>query len=102
MSQNINEFLRSVRWLGFVGGILVAVFLQLGFATRTFAADKSTDDRTVIIQTDHGPVKGKIVRPESSIEKPGDVGKRAHTPLEVVIPEKPIAPPPVPHSNKGK
>ena len=42
----------------------------------------------------------KIVQPESSKEKPGDVGKRAHTPLEVIIPEKPIEPP-VPRSDKG-
>jgi hypothetical protein len=60
--------------------------------SRAFAANNE-DGQTVIIQTEHGPVKGKIVSPESSIEKPGDIGKRAHTPLEIVVPEKPIEPP---------
>lgn len=80
---------RNVGWLISIGAIIVAASLQLD--REAIAADSG--ERDVIIQTEHGPVKGKIVRPESSKEKPGDLGKRAHTPLEVVVPEKPIEPP---------
>jgi hypothetical protein len=80
---------RNVGWPIFIVGIVVAANLQID--REAIAAD--TGERDVIIQTEHGPVKGKIVRPESSKEKPGDIGKRAHTPLEVVIPDKPIEPP---------
>ena len=85
--------------LGLIGGFVLLATLQLACVHAT-AGDKDSDGHTVIIQTEHGPVKGRIVQPESSKEKPGDVGKRAHTPLEVIIPEKPIEPP-VPRTDKG-
>ncbi|HVZ54787.1 MAG TPA: hypothetical protein VG986_22665 [Pseudolabrys sp.] len=83
-----------------IGGIVLLAALQLACITHAAAGDGGRDGQTVIIQTEHGPVKGKIVQPESSKEKPGDVGKRVHTPLEVIIPDKPIEPP-VPRSDKG-
>lgn len=86
--------------LDLIGGIALLAALQFACVMQATAGEKGDDGRTVIIQTEHGPVKGKIVQPESSKEKPGDVGKRAHTPLEVIIPEKPIEPP-VPRSDKG-
>lgn len=101
MRHNPTKAHCNVYWLSLIGRILVAASLQLGLGTNAFAADQPASDGTVTIQTEHGPVKGKIVRPESSIEKPGDVGKRAHTPLEFVVPEKPIEPPTVPRSNRG-
>ncbi len=96
--------LALVRWNVHYRFMLIAGFVtiagfQFATAQHVAAAEQSGSDNSVIIQTEHGPVKGKIVRPESSREKPGDVGKRVHTPLEVVVPEKPIEPP-VPRSNK--
>jgi hypothetical protein len=74
----------------------VAAVLSAGFfcfyCPDASAADTG-DSGTVTIRTDQGPVKGRIVRPKSSVEKPEDIGKRAHTPLEVIVPEKPIEPP---------
>lgn len=89
--------------LGLIGGFVLLAALQFACVVHAKAGDKDgkdSDGDTVIIQTEHGPVKGRIVRPESSKEKPGDVGKRAHTPLEVIIPGKPIEPP-VPRTDKG-
>lgn len=83
----------------FIAGFVTVATFQFAAAQQISAAERSGNDNTVIIQTEHGPVKGKIVRPESSKEKPGDVGKRVHTPLEVIVPEKPIEPP-VPRSKK--
>jgi len=36
------------------------------------------------------PVSGKVITPDSSIEKPGDLGKRAHTNIQVFVPTKPF------------
>ena len=36
------------------------------------------------------PVSGKVVTPDSSIERPADVGKRAHTNIKVFLPTKPL------------
>jgi subtilase family serine protease len=36
------------------------------------------------------PVSGKVVTPDSSIEKPVDIGKRAHTNIHVVLPTTPF------------
>jgi hypothetical protein len=86
----------SLSLLGWLGSILVAAVPGVGFfcfhCPRAVAADTG-DNGTVTIQTNQGPVKGKIVRPKSSVEGPDDIGKRAHTPLEVIVPEKPIEPP---------
>jgi hypothetical protein len=82
--------------LDWLGSTLVAAVLGAGFfsfhCAAAVAAD-SGDKGTVTIQTDRGPVKGRIVRPKSSDEKPEDIGKRAHTPLEVIVPDKPVEPP---------
>ena len=86
--------------LGLIGGCVLLAALQFACVVHAKAGDKENEGRTVIIQTEHGPVKGRIVTPESSKEKPGDVGKRVHTPLEVIIPDKPIEPP-VPRTDKG-
>jgi len=36
------------------------------------------------------PLDGKVFTPDSSIEKPGDIGLRAHTNIHVFIPSKPM------------
>lgn len=36
------------------------------------------------------PVSGKVFTPDSSIERPADVGKRAHTNIKVFLPTKPL------------
>ena len=36
------------------------------------------------------PVSGKVFTPDSSIEKPSDFGKRAHTNIHVFLPTKPM------------
>ncbi len=36
------------------------------------------------------PVNGKIITPDSSIEKPGDIGKRAHTNIHMLLPATPF------------
>jgi hypothetical protein len=82
-----------------IAGCVTAATFLLAAARDVSAAEQSGSDNSVIMQTEHGPVKGRIVRPESSKEKPGDVGKRVHTPLEIVVPEKPVEPP-VPRSDK--
>ena len=79
--------------LDLIGGISLLATLQFACVMQATAGEKSDDGRTVIIQTEHGPVKGKIVQPESSKEKPGDIGQRAHTPLEIFVPDRPIKPP---------
>ena len=45
------------------------------------------------------PISGKVFTPDSSIEKPGDIGKRAHTNIKLFLPSKamknaqPLGPP---------
>jgi hypothetical protein len=36
---------------------------------------------------------GQVVIPESSVEKPGDVGKRGHTNIEIFVPRPGLTPP---------
>jgi kumamolisin len=36
------------------------------------------------------PISGKVFTPDSSIEKPGDLGKRAHTTIRVFLPTQPL------------
>jgi len=44
-------------------------------------------------QAQTAPDGGQIVTPPSGIEKPGDVGKRAHTNVEIFVPNGGSAPP---------
>jgi hypothetical protein len=53
-------------------------------------------------ETQSGSVHGRLIRPESSIERPEDKGKRAHTPLRVIVPDHPIEPPRPPRAGQGK
>lgn len=39
------------------------------------------------VQAQTAPDGGRIVTPPSGIEKPGDVGKRAHTNVEIFVPK---------------
>jgi hypothetical protein len=75
----------------FVGAALLMT-LSLEVASAADVAKPRGQDK-IEVQTGNGAVKGKIIRPESSKEKPGDIGRRAHTPLEIFVPDRPIKPP---------
>ena len=34
----------------------------------------------------HGSARGKVISPQSNIERPGDIGVRAHTNIELLLP----------------
>jgi hypothetical protein len=44
---------------------------------------------------------GQVLIPPSNVENPADVGNRAHTNVEVFVPEKPIAPKSMPPKATG-
>ena len=83
-------------------GLVLVVACLAAVSCRAFAADTAPpDQREIEIQTEQGPVKGKIVSPPASIEKPEDIGKRVHPPLRVFVPDRPVSPPAAPNSGKG-
>jgi hypothetical protein len=77
------------------GGVFAAsVALALLAGNATLAADLAPDaDHRAAAVTSQSSAYGRIVRPESDIERPGDVGRRMHTPLRVLIPDRPVVPP---------
>jgi hypothetical protein len=48
------------------------------------------------------PTGGQVVTPGSSIEKPGDVGVRAHTNIQLFIPDRSPPGPPSPSRGGGE
>jgi hypothetical protein len=62
-------------------------------ATAPRLADGSSETGTVEIQTPQGPIKGKLWTPGSGREELSDHGKRARTPLRVIVPQQPYEPP---------
>ncbi len=53
-------------------------FFVLAAAARLLAAG--------VADAQAAPGGGQVVIPQSSVEKPGDVGKRAHTNIEIFVP----------------
>jgi hypothetical protein len=53
----------------------------------------STGKDAIELQTSRGPVKGRLVVPESSEQNPGDASGRARTPLRAIVPQQRIEPP---------
>jgi hypothetical protein len=74
-------------------GVVLAAALAAAAATCVQAADTPAGgeggDRTVVIQTPQGPIKGKLLIPKTNKKS----RKRARTPLRVIVPEQPYEPP---------
>ena len=71
--------------------IFAVILISLTLIMTAWAADEDDkQDKPVfdgpIGQIQNAPSGGYIVIPESSIEKPGDAGVRAHTNVEIYIP----------------
>jgi hypothetical protein len=75
------------------GAAVAASLAAAAVAIGGGPAAAATANGAVELQTRHGPVKGRLVTPRSSKEKPGSAGKRAHTPLRVIVPDEPVEPP---------
>src|SRR5262245_61703882 len=56
---------------------MATIFAVLAALTLTLAG---------FVDARAAPNGGQVVIPESSIEKPGDVGKRGHTNIEIFVP----------------
>lgn len=66
-------------------------FFALAAAARLLAAG--------VADAQAAPGGGQVVIPQSSVEKPGDIGKRAHTNIEIFVPNPGTGlPPPAPPS----
>jgi len=80
----------------------VAAIIAIAIATSSNAADSAAPDQdkksVTVIQTNHEPVKAKIITPESGPDGPG----RAHLPIRIIVPDEPITPPRNPNSEPLK
>ena len=67
---------------------LVVAALMLGFAlsTTTQATGQAITSPTTPAITQRASTRGKVISPQSNIERPGDIGLRAHTNVELMIP----------------
>ncbi len=85
-----------IRWFTAAGiGIVLVFCFYLG--ARFHGADAGREHRWV--------GAGVVKVPRSSIERPGDVGVRGHTNLEIFVPDRPVSPQPPPkefYSNEGQ
>ncbi len=80
---------------------LAAVAASVAVVAMAFSAHAADEPRLVSYGALRAmpiqvlPGLGTIVIPDSSIEKPGDIGRRVHTHSRVLIPDVPVEPPPV-------
>lgn len=74
---------------------IVAAALLLGITTRVRAQDSTPTS------TPARSGEAKVVVPESSVEHPGDVGVRAHTNYEILVPSGGFRTQPTPGSPRA-
>ena len=80
LSQQARNISR-VRSL-FVAALVVGCALD----TITYAAAQTITAPTAPAIAQHASTRGRVISPQSNIERPGDVGFRAHTNVELMIP----------------
>jgi len=66
----------------FVAALVVGCALE----TITHAAAQTITPSTTPAIAQHASTRGRVISPQSNIERPGDVGFRAHTNVELMIP----------------
>ena len=66
----------------FVAALVVGCALD----TITHAAAQTITPSTTPAIAQHASTRGRVISPQSNIERPGDVGFRAHTNVELMIP----------------
>lgn len=79
--------------IGRLSALIVTVAIAagpFGLAQAAEAGDPSTAKSATTHHRKAAPARHKVIVPKSSIEKPGDVGKRAHTNYEILDTHGPV------------
>ena len=79
--------------IGRLSALIVTVAITagpFGLAQAAEAGDPSTAKSATTHHRKAAPARHKVIVPKSSIEKPGDVGKRAHTNYEILDTHGPV------------
>src|SRR5215469_4891770 len=67
---------------------LLAMTIVLGCAGTVVGAAAQTVTSLPTPAIGHTSTRGAVIRPQSNIEHPGDIGVRAHTNVELLIPTR--------------
>src|SRR5947208_10506234 len=81
MSTTLSQQSRNMRRHG-----LILIALMLGVSLGTDAIGQSITSPTTPAITQRASTRGKVISPQSNIERPGDIGLRAHTNVELMVP----------------
>src|SRR5438046_3867732 len=68
------------------GLIVAALMLGCALGTTTDAAGQAITSPNTPAIAQRASTRGKVISPQSNIERPGDIGLRAHTNVELMIP----------------
>src|SRR3954453_6268729 len=68
------------------GVIVAALMLGCALGTTTDAAGQAITSPATPAIAQRASTRGKVISPQSNIEHPGDLGLRAHTNVELMIP----------------
>jgi len=82
MSHNLSH---PTRKTARVGGLFAAV-VAFGCGAVTHSAAQTITPATTPSIAQHASTRGKVISPQSNIEHPQDIGIRAHTNVELMIP----------------
>ena len=84
--MNFNSYRRKKRISRAQGFLAVVLVLGCASGTVARAVAQVLEPQTTAALVQHASTRGKLVSPQSNFERPGDVGVRAHTNVELMIP----------------
>ena len=83
MSTTLSQQSRNTRRHSL---ILIILMLGVSLGTTIHATGQSITSPTTPAITQRASTRGKVISPQSNIERPGDIGLRAHTNVELMLP----------------